>query len=42
MPRSTTRPAYMTIIERVFWTLRQFSGLNKQADDETLVVARLH
>ncbi len=30
------------IIERVFWTLRQFSGLNKQADDETLVVARLH
>ncbi len=29
------------IVERVFWSVRQFTGLQPQADDETLVVARL-
>ena len=28
------------ITERIFWHLRQFRGLQKQADDETLVVMR--
>lgn len=39
----TTDP-YMSaaeIVERVFWTVRQFTGLHKQVDDETLVVARI-
>jgi serine phosphatase RsbU (regulator of sigma subunit) len=29
------------LVERVFWTIRQFTGLQPQADDETLVVARI-
>lgn len=29
------------VLERVFWTMRQFSGLAPQADDETLVVVRI-
>lgn len=29
------------LVERVFWTIRQFTGLQPQADDETLVVARV-
>jgi sigma-B regulation protein RsbU (phosphoserine phosphatase) len=29
------------VLERVFWTMRQFSGLAEQADDETLVVVRI-
>lgn len=28
-------------LERVFWSMRQFSGLAEQADDETLVVIRI-
>lgn len=29
------------VLERVFWSMRQFSGLASQADDETLVVVRI-
>ena len=29
------------VLERVFWSMRQFSGLASQADDETLVVMRV-
>ncbi|MFG0312565.1 MAG: PP2C family protein-serine/threonine phosphatase [Phycisphaerales bacterium] len=29
------------VLERVFWSMRQFSGLAAQADDETLVVMRV-
>lgn len=29
------------VLERVFWTTRQFSGLAGQADDETMVVMRI-
>jgi len=29
------------IVERVFWAIRQFSGLHSQADDETLVAVRI-
>lgn len=29
------------VLERVFWSMRQFSGLASQADDETLVVVRV-
>lgn len=29
------------LVERVFWAVRQFTGLHKQADDETLVIARI-
>ncbi|MCC5823978.1 MAG: SpoIIE family protein phosphatase [Phycisphaerales bacterium] len=29
------------LVERVFWAVRQFTGLHQQADDETLVVARI-
>jgi sigma-B regulation protein RsbU (phosphoserine phosphatase) len=29
------------LVERVFWTVRQFAGLQQQADDETLVIARI-
>lgn len=29
------------MLERIFWSIRQFSGLQYQADDETLVVARI-
>ncbi len=29
------------ILKRVFWSMRQFSGLAEQADDETLVVVRI-
>ncbi len=29
------------VLERVFWSLRQFSGLAGQADDETMVVVRI-
>ena len=29
------------VLERVFWSMRQFSGLADQADDETLVVIRI-
>lgn len=30
------------LVERVFWAVRQFTGLHEQADDETLVVARIN
>ena len=29
------------VLQRVFWSMRQFSGLANQADDETLVVVRI-
>jgi sigma-B regulation protein RsbU (phosphoserine phosphatase) len=29
------------LVERVFWSVRQFTGLHQQADDETLIVARV-
>ncbi len=29
------------VLERVFWSMRQFSGLARQADDETLVVVKI-
>jgi sigma-B regulation protein RsbU (phosphoserine phosphatase) len=29
------------VIERVFWHMRQFTGLQPQADDETVVVMRV-
>ncbi|MFG0247145.1 MAG: PP2C family protein-serine/threonine phosphatase [Phycisphaerales bacterium JB052] len=29
------------VLKRVFWSMRQFSGLANQADDETLVVVRI-
>lgn len=29
------------VLERVFWSMRQFSGLAEQADDETLVVVKI-
>lgn len=29
------------VLERVFWSMRQFSGLARQADDETLVVIKI-
>lgn len=29
------------LVDRVFWSLRQFTGLHPQSDDETLVVARI-
>ena len=29
------------VLKRVFWSMRQFSGLASQADDETLVVVRI-
>lgn len=29
------------IVEHVFWQIRQFTGLHRQADDETLVVVRV-
>jgi RNA-binding motif X-linked protein 2 len=30
-----------SLVERVFWSIRQFSGLQQQVDDETLVIARI-
>jgi len=30
------------IVDRVFWAIRQFSGLRQQADDETMVVLRVY
>jgi len=30
------------VLKRVFWSMRQFSGLANQADDETLVVIRIN
>lgn len=30
------------VLKRVFWSMRQFSGLATQADDETLVVVRIN
>ncbi|MFK7883584.1 MAG: PP2C family protein-serine/threonine phosphatase [Phycisphaerales bacterium] len=29
------------VVDRVFWAIRQFSGLRRQADDETLVAIRV-
>ena len=29
------------LVDRVFWAVRQFTGLHQQADDETLVIARI-
>lgn len=34
-------PSADQMLERIFWSIRQFVGLQDQADDETLVVAKI-
>ncbi len=37
----SSEPGADEMLERIFWSIRQFVGLQDQADDETLVVAKI-
>ena len=37
----TPDPSAQQVLERIFWSIRQFVGLQHQADDETLVVVKI-